>query len=269
MDTVEIMKEAALKAGKFLRGASSLTTSTEKSSVKDFVTEADLKVQDIIRDYLAQELAGTTVLSEEDSEDARQELYAADFSGFVIDPIDGTYNFKHGMQESAISIGYIEHGEPLHGVIYDTYKDELYVASKGRGAQCNGKPISVSGHSGIAGASIATCNSYDDEAAVRNLQRQIAIYEQSGVMPWTSCPGSAVLVLAWIAAGRIDAIHHNSFKPWDNAAGFVIVPEAGGKLMTTTGEQAKFTDNALVVGNPVVVEQLLIAFEHVPVALLN
>lgn len=252
---IDEMKVAALKAGEFMR-ASSERDSTEKSNVKDFVTVADIKSQDILRKELSRAFAGVMILSEEDDEANRKAMYATDFTGFVLDPIDGTYNFKRDMRESAISIGYIENGEPVRGVVYDPYREELYEAEKGRGAFRNNEPIRVSGQSNLAGASIATSNSYDDEAMARNLRRHLAIYEKTGIMPWTSCPGSGVLILAWVACGRIDAYHHNGLKPWDNAAAFLLIREAGGQIHALKGGEAAFTENAMVAGNPAMVKLL-------------
>jgi myo-inositol-1(or 4)-monophosphatase len=246
MNRIDAMKQAALEAGAYLVGNPSDGSRTQKTGAKDFVTAADIKTQDILRQELLAVMPGSLVLSEEDSEDDRAQLYAPDFTGFVIDPIDGTYNYAHNMQESAISIGYIERGQPVAGVIYDPYKKELFTAEIGKGSFCNDQPIQVSGQQNLAGASVATSNGYDDAAASRSLQRQVAIYEQSGIMPWTSCPGSAVLVLAWIAGGRVDAIHHTGFKPWDNAAGMLLVREAGGIVHTLQGQEATFTDAKLV-----------------------
>jgi myo-inositol-1(or 4)-monophosphatase len=252
---IEEMKKAALKAGEFMR-SSTEREATEKSNAKDFVTVADIKSQNILRDELHRSFPNMAVLSEEDTEDERKAMYAADFTGFILDPIDGTYNFKRDMRESAISIGYIEKGEPVAGVIYDPYREELYEAEQGKGAFRNGKKIVVSGRDDLSGASIATSNSYDDKAMERNLRRHLAIYETTGIMPWTSCPGSGVLILAWAACGRIDAYHHNGLKPWDNAAGFLLVREAGGRVQRLTGGEAKFTDAAMIAGTPEMVKKL-------------
>lgn len=267
IEQVETLEQIAREAGAFMLGAGGLTDSTEKSNRKDFVTVADIKSQDILRSRLEAAFPGAIILSEEDDEQARQAMYAADFTGFVLDPIDGTYNFKRNMRESAISIGYIENGDSVAGVIFDPYRDELYAAAKGKGATCNGKPIHVSGQTELNGSSIATSNSYDDEAMSRNLKRHLAIYEQTGTMPWTSCPGSGVLIMAWVACGRIDAYHHNGIKPWDNAAAFCIAREAGAEILTLTGEPARFTTSSLLIGTPVIVEDLKAIFSQLPVEL--
>lgn len=250
MEYIQVMREAVRHAGEFMRRNKTLTDATQKTVANDFVTVADIKSQDLIRKELATAFPDVVIVSEEDSDKIRAQLGDTEFTGFVLDPIDGTYNFKRGMQESAISIGYIENGQPKIGIIYDPYKDESFEAEVGKGAFCNGQSIRVSEQASLEGASVATSNGYDYEAAARNFQRQIAIYTKTGVMPWTSCPGSAVLVLAWVAAGRIDAIHHTGFKPWDNAAGILIVREAGGFVHTLKGVEARFTDSCILAASP-------------------
>jgi myo-inositol-1(or 4)-monophosphatase len=265
MNKIEVMRRLARSAGEFMVGAAGdQRDSTEKSNIKDFVTVADIKSQDMIRAGLRTAFPGVDVLSEEDTANEQAAMREPDFTGFVLDPIDGTYNFKRDMRESAISIGYVERGEPVAGVVFDPYRDELYVAEKGKGATRNGEPIRVSSQKELAGASIATSNSYDDEAMVRNLQRQIGIYEQSGIMPWTNCLGSGVLIMAWVACGRIDAYHHNGIKPWDNAAAFVILREAGATVHDLNGNEAALTTGTILLGTPAIVSQLEAVFNKLP-----
>ncbi len=264
-----IMDGVARKAGAFMLGAQDETEQTNRTNRKDFVTVADIKSQHIIIDELKQSFPDAIVLSEEHDEAARARMYEDDFTGFVIDPIDGTYNFKRDMRESAISIGYIVDGTPQAGVVFDPYKDELYAAAQGSGALRNGEPIHVSDQDGIEAASIATSNSYDDEAMARNLRRHLAIYEQAGIMPWTNCPGSGVLILSYVACGRFDAYHHNGLKPWDNAAAFLIIREAGGIVHTLEGDDAPFTSNTVLAGTPKVVEALEAIFAKIDQSLLS
>ena len=254
------MKQAALAAGDYMAGSDE-REQTDKSNAKDFVTVADIKSQTILRDMLQAHYPGAVILSEEDTEEEREQLYKPDFTGFVLDPIDGTYNFKRDMKESAISIGYIENGESIAGVIYDPYRQELYSATKGTGAYCNDKPIHVSGQNELASASVTTSNSYDSEAMKRNLQRHLAIYEHSGQMPWTACNGSGVLIWVWVANGRTDAYHHNGLKPWDNAAAFCIAQEAGARLSRLNGSAVKFTDADILVATPKIHAALLAIFK--------
>ena len=268
-EVATVIDGIARKAGEFMLGAGEDTQQTNKSNRKDFVTVADIKSQNIIVEELKQAFPDAIVLSEEHDEAVRAKMYEDDFTGFVIDPIDGTYNFKRDMRESAISIGYIEGGSAKVGVVYDPYKDELYAAVRGKGALRNGEPIHVSSQAGIEAASIATSNSYDDEAMARNLRRHLAIYDQTGNMPWTNCPGSGVLILAYVACGRFDAYHHNGLKPWDNAAAFLIVRDSGGVVHTLHGTDAPFTSNTVLAGAPQLVAELEKVFAKVAPSLLT
>lgn len=257
---IEAMKEAALAAGSYMLNSDE-REQTNKTNTKDFVTVADIKSQDIIRDTLRQKFPDTIILSEEDTEEERRQLYAPDYTGFVLDPIDGTYNFKRDMKESAISIGYVENGESVAGVIYDPYRQELYWAKTGLGAYLNDHLIHVSSHSALSDASVTTSNSYDANAMKRNLQRHLAIYEHSGEMPWTACSGSGVLIWVWVASGRTDAYHHNGLKPWDNAAAFCIAGEAGARIGRLDGTTARFTDAEILVATPGVYDKLRSIFD--------
>lgn len=262
------VKAAALSVGDFIKHSND-TDHTEKTNPKDFVTGADITAQEMLIEELSKAFPGAPIVSEEHGEEDRQKLYQDGFTGFVIDPIDGTYNFKRGMKESAVSIGYIQNGEPVAGVVFDPFRDELYWADKDRGAFCNGEPIHVGSQSQVEGASIAFSNSYDDEAMKRNIQRHLAIYDHTGHMPWTSSPGSGALIMCWIACGRIDAFHHNGTKPWDNAAAFVIVREAGGETLTLKGESARFTESAILLGNTHMTKLLSEVFSKIDQALLS
>lgn len=269
MDIITTLTEIARRAGDVMIGSRAGGT-TQKSNVKDFVTTADIKSQNTIARELARYFPSEPVVSEEHDQAARKQIFEPDFTGFVIDPIDGTYNFKRDMRESAISIGHIQNGEPDYGVIYDPYKDEMYTVQAGKGAFRNGQPIHVSDQAELAGASVATSNSYDDEAMARNLRRHLAIYEQTSIMPWTNCPGSGVLIMAYVACGRFDIYHHNGLKPWDNAAAFLLVREAGGEVHSlATGLPAKFTENAVLLGTPKVVASLRTVFEQISSELLQ
>jgi myo-inositol-1(or 4)-monophosphatase len=263
-----VMKRAAREAGEFVLGAQHLREQSNKSNAKDFVTLADVGAQEIIRKTLAAAFPEAVILSEEDPAAERTALHQPDFTGFVIDPIDGTYNFKRDMRKSAVSIGYIEKGESIAGVVYDPYQNELYEAEKGQGAFRNGQTIHVSGQAVLDAASIATSNSYDDAEAARNLRRQLGIYEQSGIMPWTDCQGSAVLTMLYVADGRFDAYHHNSLKPWDNAAAFVIAREAGGLIQSLRGEAVNFTTADVLIANPTLTEILQQIFDQLDPELL-
>lgn len=266
----EHLGNIAKEAGAFIRGPSAHEVKVKgKTNKKDFVTSADIRSQDMICSRLQQIFPHIQVVSEEHDESQRASLFKTDFTGFVIDPIDGTYNFKRDMRESAVSIGYIEKGAPRAGVIYDPYKNELFSVKKGYGARRNGVKIAVSQQTDLSGASITTSNSYDDAAMARNLKRHLAIYDRTGVMPWTSCTGSGVLIMAGIACGRFDAYHHNGLKPWDNAAAFLLVKEAGSTVERIDGGISRFTDTTVLMGTPGVTSILRDIFTNIEPALLT
>jgi myo-inositol-1(or 4)-monophosphatase len=264
-----IMRDAARQAGAYILDSDE-RQHTDKSNKKDFVTVADIKSQDILRKMLKQTFTDAIVLSEEDSEQERVQLFEPHFTGFVLDPIDGTYNYKRDLRESAISIGYIEDGQTIQGVVYDPYKDELFTAEIGKGAYRNGESITVNqGYSGLEGASIGTSNSYDSDAMRRNINRQLAITDVTGIMPWVTLHGSGVLIMTNIACGRFDAYHHNGLKPWDNAAAFLIIREAGGVVQTLRGDDAPFTSPTVLAGTPGAVNDLRKVFSQIDPALLT
>lgn len=264
------MERAAREAGAIILGnKSSNRRSSTKTSQRDLVTVADIKSQNVITAHLQKEFPHIVVLSEELPSQQQKAVFDANFTGFVVDPIDGTYNFKRDMRESAVSVAYVENGEPQAGVVLDPYKDEMYTVIKGGGAMRNGEPVRVSGQTDLRGASVATSNSYDDQAMAQNLRRHLAMYDNAGIMPWTNCAGSGVLILTYLACGRMDIYHHNGLKPWDNAAAFLLIREAGGKVLTLKGEEARFTTNNVLAGTPALVDQLTKVFSSFDEALLN
>jgi len=270
MNRIDVMERAVLEAGQYMLGTDPIEVDqTTKSNQKDFVTVADIKSQDMLRTSLQSAFPDAVILSEEDSEADRAALFEPDFTGYVLDPIDGTYNFKRNMRESAISIGYIEAGKIMAGVILDPYRNELYKAVVGEGAFCNDKLVNVSSQTELAGASVITSNSYDSAAMARNLERHLAIYHATGEMPWTGCQGSGVLNMTYVASGRTDAFHHNGTKPWDNAAAFLIVTEAGGIVTGLDGSEVNFTTTHFLMGTPAIHEQLLTVFKTLPAELLT
>lgn len=252
---LEVLSKIIRKAGDYVIGSDE-TESHEKSNANDFVTVADIKSQDILREQIRAAFPGVVCLSEEDTEEQRKAIYYSDFTGFILDPIDGTYNFKRGMKESAVSVGLVVDGKPFVGAVLDPFKDELFTAISGQGVWCNGEPIKRQDVASLDGASICTSNSYSPEAMEENIERQLTIYRRSGVMPWFSCPGSGVLIMAWVALGRIDAYHHNGLKPWDNAAAYVIMSEAGLTITKLDGTPSTYRDQEILVA-PVSLHKLI------------
>lgn len=252
---LEVITQAALAAGQEILKFDSNTVEVKvKSSEGDLVTAADLGSEKVITDIINASFPDDLVISEETIQG--QELLTQDalptLTGWVIDPIDGTNNFKKGMGYSGISIGYIENGEIMFGAVYDPYRKELYVAKKGQGATCNDRPIHVSQKSDFdTGTRVCTSNSYEG-----GTQANLARYEKLGHV-WVDVLGSAVLIMTDVARGRLDLYHHNGLKPWDNAAAFLIAVEAGAKITNLNGQPTTWLTNEVVVGNPLLVDEFI------------
>ncbi len=254
-DRVEVIIQAALAAGKEILKFDPNTVETEvKSTAGDLVTAADLASEKIITQTIKAGFPDDVVISEETKEG--QELLVPDklgqLTGWVIDPIDGTNNFKKGMAYSGISIGYIENGQSTIGAVYDPYRKELYIAEKGKGATRNGQPIHVSDKTVFdAGTRVCTSNSYEG-----GTQANIDRFTKLGHV-WVDVLGSAVLIMTDVACGRLDLYHHNGLKPWDNAAAFLIAKEAGAKTTNLQGQPTTWLTSEVIMGNPRLVDEFV------------
>ena len=166
---------------------------------------------------------------------------------WVIDPLDGTSNYLHGLPHFAVSIAQQVNGRTEHGVVYDPIREELFTASKGGGAFLNNKRIRVSARGGLEGAVLATAFPFRDRG---NLQAYARIFQAvfSRIEDFRRA-GTASLDLAWVAAGRLDGYFELGIKPWDVAAGALIVREAGGVVLDFDGNDAP-EDSGSVIAAP-------------------
>lgn len=152
---------------------------------------------------------------------------------WVIDPLDGTSNYLHGIPHWCVSIALVEHGEPLHGVVFDPLRNELFVASRGGGAVLNDRRIRCSERKELSGALLATGFAPRERQRVEAQLKCVgALMQQAEDIRRT---GSAALDLAWVAAGRMDGYFEAGVKPWDVAAGALMVREAGGRVCDFRG----------------------------------
>ena len=172
---------------------------------------------------------------------------------WVIDPLDGTHNFIHGLPHFCVSIGVQKNGVTEHGIIYDPVRDEMFSASRGKGARLNQRRISVSEHKTIDGGFFTTGHPLERNRAegkvsyakehFESLQK---ICEQGGQVRRV---GSAALDLAYVAAGRFDGYFEMSIKPWDICAGELIVTEARGTVVDHTGAHNAMQTGSIVAAN--------------------
>lgn len=185
---------------------------------------------------------------------------------WVVDPLDGTSNYLHGIPHWCVSIALVEHGEPLHGVVFDPLRNELFVATRGGGAVLNDRRIRVTERRDLAGAMLVTGFPPRERSRLGpHLDCVRALLQDAEDVRRT---GSAALDLAWVAAGRADAYFEAGVQPWDVAAGSLLVREAGGRVCDFRGRGPARLDVAgaagrqLIAGAIKVVEPLQQAIVH-------
>ncbi len=243
---MNVMTKAAEKAAKSLKRdfgeVEHLQVSRKGPS--DFVSTADFQAQKVIREELSRARPEFGFLMEE--EDG-----APDTSGkperWIVDPLDGTLNFLHGLPHWAISIGAERNGEIIAGVIFDPIKDEMFWAEKGLGAYCNNKRIRVSARKDLGDCLIATGIPFKgcmDDAPVFVAQMNAVMPKVAGIRRF----GAAALDMAYVAAGRYDGYWESYIAPWDVAAGIVIVKEAGGFISPIDPKKNPVYDGDIIAG---------------------
>ena len=225
----------------------------EKSS-NDFVTEVDQKVEQEIIFHIKRAYPEHSILGEESGE-----IEGNDYQ-WVIDPIDGTRNFIHGFPHFAISIAVLYKGKPEHGVIYDPNRQELFIATRGKGAQMNDRRIRVGTRKRMEDSLLGTGFAYrhtnkDDPLPPRILQ---AFLPSCGDVRRA---GAATLDLAYVACGRLDGFWEQGLKIWDMAAGVLLVKEAGGIVCDFDGSENFLKSGNVVTSNPAIIKQMLKAIK--------
>jgi myo-inositol-1(or 4)-monophosphatase len=217
---------------------------TKKGAI-DLVTEVDLAVERCIRDMLQERFPDHALLAEESNDPARREVQPG--YCWVLDPLDGTTNFAHGLPIFCVSLGLERDGEAVFGAVYEPLRRELFTAERGQGAFLNGERIGVSAADDLIEALLCTGFPYDVHQRVdelvglfgRFLARARAVRRL----------GSAALDLCYVAAGRLDGFWEAFLKPWDTCAGALIVEEAGGRVTRWDGTPYQSRHHALVATN--------------------
>jgi len=250
---MNVMTSAARKAGRNLARDFGEVEQLQVSlkGPGNFVTAADLRAEEILLQSLQRARPGYGLLMEE-----RGLVEGPDKSHrWIVDPLDGTTNFLHGIPMFAISIALERDGQLVAGLIYNPAMDEMYAAEKGTGAYLNDRRIRVAQRASLDSAVIATGIPHhgrpDHERFLNNL---------AAVMPRTAGirrAGAAALDLAWVAAGRFDGYWERDLNAWDMAAGIVIVREAGGLVTDAAGRQAMLDTGTIIAGNEYVHGALL------------
>lgn len=242
---LNIAASAARAAGKIiLRYATRIDTlSVQSKRRNDFVSEVDhLAEQEIIR-IIRRAHPRHSILAEESGTRQGDEEFQ-----WIIDPLDGTTNYLHGFPHFAVSIA-LKHKDRLElGVVYDPFKEELFMAARGSGATLNHHKIRVSQLATLSGALLGTGIPYrqDQDLEVYLLTLKSLIQDTAGVRR----AGSAALDLAYVAAGRLDGFWEFALNPWDIGAGVVLIREAGGLVGDLAGGQSYMKSGNILAANP-------------------
>lgn len=214
----------------------------EEKARNDFVSAADRASEDVIFSFLSTLAPEIGFLGEEGSRSGGAG------SRWVVDPLDGTANFVRGFPHFAVSLGLVEAGAIVLGVVYDPMRDELYSARAGGGAFCNGQRLRVSGRDGLDGAFIATGFPF---RVHRHIDSYLRVFRDVFIRAaGIRRPGAAALDLVHTAAGVFDGFFEFSLSPWDVAAGAAIIREAGGVVTNLDGEEDVMSHGNVVAGSP-------------------
>lgn len=227
-------------------------TVTEKGH-NDFVTEVDQAAEQAIIDILKNAYPDHAILAEESG--ASDNLHDENENVWIIDPLDGTTNFIHGFPQYCVSIALQQRGQITQAVIYDPTRNDLFTATKGAGAYLNDKRIRVTKRDKIGDALIGTGFPYTDMSDLDEYMKMFRIMTEKSA--GLRRPGAAALDLAYVAAGRLDGFFEKKLKPWDIAAGSLLITEAGGIVGTFAGESDYLYKGNVIAGAPKVFAQMV------------
>ena len=236
---LNIAVKAARRAGSIINRAALDRGALEirAKNKNDFVTQVDKAAESAIIDIIRQAFPDHAILGEESGASDGKGKGAGTKAEYrwIIDPLDGTTNFIHGFPQYCVSIALEHRGAIQHGVVYDPSKNELFTASRGRGAFLDDRRIRVTKCAHLKDALVGTGFPFKEMSRLDLYFRQLreVMQTSSGVRR----AGAAALDLAYVAAGRLDAFWERGLAPWDMAAGALLIQEAGGLVADLTGEQ--------------------------------
>lgn len=244
------LKGIALRAGNMVKDAATRTRKITHKGRVDLVTETDIAVENMIKGELSKLLPGSDFLAEESSKDTKLGELT-----WIVDPIDGTTNFAHGLPFVANSIALWHRGRIVLGVINLPLLEELFSAIEGQGAQMNGKSISVTKEISMEKSLLATGFPYAIDDHLETILKHFRT-----LLPLTQGirrPGSAALDLAYVACGRYDGFFESALNPWDTAAGLLLVKEAGGRISEFEAEKPyEFGSTSILATNGIIHDEL-------------
>jgi myo-inositol-1(or 4)-monophosphatase len=233
------------------RYAAQVSVAYTKSAHFDFVTRSDLEAEKAITDLIKKKCPGHNIIGEENK-------YAQTLSPYtwLIDPLDGTSNFVHGIPLYSVSIALALEKEVIMGAVFDPLRNELFTALKGQGAHLNGKIIRVSPQGELKQSLLITGFAYDRSTAMKRTLANIHDFLVMGITGIRRL-GSAALDLCYVAAGRAEGFWEFLLRPWDFAAGAFILREAGGKTSDFEGRPHGIAPTNVVATNGLIHDRLL------------
>jgi myo-inositol-1(or 4)-monophosphatase len=250
---LNVMIKAAYRAGRSLKRDLGEVENLQVSlkGPRNFVTAADRRAEDIVREELAKARPDYGFLGEEGGARAGTDKSHR----WIVDPLDGTTNFLHGIPHFAVSIALERNGAIVAALTYNPANDEVYVAERGKGAFLNDRRIRVAARQRLADAVVACGLPHHGRGDLALGRHEIAAAQQNyaGLRRF----GAATLDLAWVAAGRFDAFWERDLSPWDMAAGILLVREAGGFVSDLDGGDAVLSKGSIAAGNDTMHRELL------------
>ncbi len=246
----DVAVAAAFQAGTHIRSKLGRIGPAARKGAIDLVTEADHGAEERIVNLIRSQFADHAILAEERGrEQGRPDRL------WIVDPLDGTTNFAHGVKSCCVSIAFAADEQIQLGVILDPFADELFVALRDRGAWLNGRPIGVSNVDRLTDSLLVTGFPYNVREIMEVTMTRFArcLEASQGVRRL----GSAALDLCHVAAGRFEAFWEQNLKPWDTAAGMLIVTEAGGRVSDLDNQDFNPDMNTIVASNGNIHTQML------------
>lgn len=242
-------KKAAEKAGEIILQYYKNADVSEKGA-GNLVTEADLKSEKAVRKIILEDFPEHSILGEEEGGESIDSEHL-----WIIDPLDGTNNYAHGLPTFSISIAYAENGEVLSGIVFDPILRETFTAIKGGGAFLNSEPIQTSTRK-LTEALIGTGFYYDRGSMMHSTLDSIGRLFENGIHGIRRS-GSAALDFSYVAAGRLDAYFEYHLGTWDFAAGMLILNEAGGDCRDAEGKKLTLGSKTFAVCNGVFTDEFV------------
>lgn len=245
-EILHIAEKLARSAGKLVSGKLGGCFHTGfKSCPADFVTEVDRQCQDIILAGLQKYFPGHTVIAEEKD---NMHYTPGENATWYVDPLDGTTNFVFGLPFCAVSIAMTEKGRTVLGVVYDPLRDEMFTAAQGRGARLNGIPVNVDRNRTTLGESLLVTG-FPVNTGNKKIMAEARIKDILFRSLNLRALGSAALELAYVACGRLTGFWEVTLKPWDVAAGALLVEESGGAVSGLKGEPLELSEYVSIVAS--------------------